>query len=118
MAASIPDKDYFHRVLEYLEEFYVDKDICGFAYNFSEWETLVADRADMLKRLNCYLSKDLDLITVQLGENVRELSTFQCDFEYLLDYIKSSLPKVQIIVIGDFWEKAERDKIKQKAAER
>lgn len=117
MAASEPNKDYFHRVLEHLKKLHGDKDICGLAYNFSVWEMLATDRAETLGLLDCYLSKDLDLISIQLGENVLDLSTFQSDFEYLLDYIKSSFPKAQLIVIGDFWENAERDKIKQKVAE-
>lgn len=117
MAASEAEKDYFHLVTAFLQERDVDRRICSLSYNFFQWEVLATDRAEILDILGCYLNDDLDLITVQLGENVNDLSTLESDFEYLLEYIKTYCPNAQIIVIGDCWEYGNRDRIKKAAAE-
>lgn len=117
MAASKPDKDYFHLVTAFLEKSKENIIVCSYAYNFAIWENQATDRAETLNALDDYLNEDLNLITVQLGENASDLSTFLGDYEYLLNHIKTYCPKAQIIVIGDFWEYGERDKMKRQAAE-
>lgn len=111
MAASSADEDYFHKLSHQLEERYGN--ITAHAYNFSVWEITDHDRSETISALNPYLSKNLDLITIQLGENVSDLSDFQDDFAYLLQYISENAPDAQILVIGDFWEKSGRDLMKQ-----
>lgn len=117
MAASEPEKDYFHQVSAFLQERYADRKICSLAYTFLGWEILATDRAEVLKLLDGYLNENLDLVTVQLGENATDLSTWESDFGYLLGYIRRCAPKAQIIVVGDFWEYGERDRIKKRVAE-
>ncbi len=113
MAASKTTEDYFHKLcMELRTEF---GDITAYAYNFSVWEIMAADRAETLPVLDAYLSNDLDLVTVQLGENVHNLDDYEEDYKYLLEYISDRVSdQCEIIVIGDFWEWNERDCIKQK----
>ena len=101
MAASKPINDYFNVHNQLFRNNGYDVHSC--AINFGEWEYLSHDRSQAIGIINGYLNSNIDLITVQLGENVSNLSTFESDFIYLLDYLKSRCPKAKIIVIGDFW---------------
>ena len=114
MAATCAEKDYFHRVLRYLEE------TCGAAegraYNFAAWETQHEDRAARLPDLDALLAEGPDLITLQLGENARELATWEADFTRLIRYIQRGAPGAKLLVLGDFWAEAGRDEGKARAA--
>lgn len=116
MAASEPKKDYFHRVAAFLEDANQGKTLCSMAYAFPAWETLATDRTQALVLLDGCLNEYLNLVTVQLGENVSDLTTFESDFKYLLGHIRERCPKAQVIVVGDFWENGERDEMKKRAA--
>ena len=116
MAATSSENDYYHIVLNKLKE--RNSEVSSYACNFGSWEVLYTDRAETIDVLDCYLDESLDLITVQLGENVKNLDTFESDFEYLIDYIKAAAPSAEIIVIGDFWEIENRDAIKKKVSEK
>lgn len=116
MAASSAEKDYYHIVKSWLESKY--DTVNSLAYNFSMWEVLYTDRAETIEIIDSYLSSNLDLITIQLGENVTNLDTFKGDFEYLLNHIKSMVPSAHIIVLGDIiTDSGERDIIKKKVCE-
>ncbi len=107
MAASDADHDYYHIVLKYLEDKYgnVTGEIC----NFSVWESQAEDRDGALTEyLEPFLNPDLDLITVQLGENVDDLETYQEDYVSMLQFIRSKAPNARILVIEDFWTVDER----------
>lgn len=101
MAASRFTNDYFN----VLNKLFRNKgyDVNSYAINFAEWEYLSHDRSQAIGIIKGYLNSNIDLITIQLGENVNNLSTFESDFIYLLDYLKSKCPKAKIIVVGDFW---------------
>ena len=115
MAATKEENDYFHLVCSELTKEYGN--VNSFAYNFSIWETQSADRAETLAVLDPYLTEEIDLVTIQLGENATNLKTLETDFLYLLEYIQEKVPEAQMIVIGDFWEYKERDSLKEKAAD-
>lgn len=116
MAASDADHDYYHIVLKYLED--NNESVKGVPYNFSRWETLSHDRDETLEYLNHYLSPKLDLVTVQLAENASDLSTYEEDYESLLNYIKEKAPNARILVIDDFWGQDNRAELKKAAAEK
>ena len=114
MAASDSDHDYFHLVLKHLEE--NNDKVMGVSYNFYIWETQAHDRDEALSLLDQYLSPDLDLVTIQLGENAGDLTTFQIDFVSLLHYIQNKAPEAKILVVGDFWNSGNRNDLKAAAA--
>ncbi len=114
MAATEGEKDYFHLVTAYLEETYGET--AAYAYNFGNWELLNTDRAEALALLDAYLIPDMDLVTIQLSENVKDTTTFKTDFSYLIQYIAEKCPTAQIIVIDDFWSSA-RSALKREAVE-
>ena len=116
MAATSAENDYYHIVLNHVKE--TNDEVSGCAYNFAIWETLYTDRAETLEVLDHYLDGSLDLVTVQLGENVQNLDTFESDFEYLINHIHTVAPSAEIIVIGDFWENENRDEIKRTVSEK
>lgn len=101
MAASTADKDYFHLVTAGLEETYGAVE--GEAYNFSVWEITDTDRAQTIQLLDLKLNEDLDLVTVQLSENLPSLTTFESDFEYLIQHIREKAPNARILILDDFW---------------
>lgn len=116
MAATRDEHDYVHLVTKYLKE--KEGVVQVESVGFSIWETLFTDRAETLNIIDPYLSENLNLVTIQLGENVKELSTFDTDFEYLIAYIKNHCQNSRILVIGDFWEYKDRDRIKMIVAEK
>lgn len=113
VAASDTEHDYFHLVKEYIQSKHklVDAKI----FTFSVWEVQSHDRDETLDFLTPYLDETLDLITIQLAENARDISTYEADFVSLIEFIKDKCPKAEIIVIGDFWEYMNRDKLKENA---
>ena len=114
MAASKDEKDYVHLITNHLKTKYDNVDTK--AINFATWEVTFTDRAQTICMIEPYLNSEIDLITVQLGENASELTNWQTDFEYLIKYIKEKCPKSKILVIGDFWEYKNRDELKEQAA--
>ncbi|MBE6004393.1 MAG: SGNH/GDSL hydrolase family protein [Lachnospiraceae bacterium] len=90
----------------------------GVPYNFSVWETLSHDRDETLEYLDHYLSPKLDLVTVQLAENVSDLSTYEEDYESLLKYVKEKAPNARILVVDDFWSIDNRAELKKIAVDK
>lgn len=121
MAATDEEHDYFHLVLKYLKE--NNDSVKGVPYNFCEWETYNGDRDETLEYLDQYLSSELDLVTIQLGENaqlgeeVRNLEAYQKDYVSLINYVKEKAPNARILVIDDFWSDGLRNERKKNAAE-
>lgn len=107
MAASKPEYDYYHRIVEQ-----IGKDMNTGVYNYSVWEVQANDRAETYELLDKWLTDGIDLITVQLSENASNLTTFEKDFQSLLVHISSCCPSAHIIVIDDFWDK-ERHNLKK-----
>lgn len=113
MAASTLGKDYYHRVVDYLKQKH--KKVNSEVVNLSVWEVQSHDRAETLMFFKPYLSDNLDLVTIQLGENASNIDTFEQDYIELLNYVKKKCPKAKILVIGDFWEYKDRDEQKKNA---
>lgn len=115
MAATSEDKDYVHRVAAMLEK--EKGNVCTFAYNYSVWELQSKDRAETFELIDRYLDERLDLVTVQLSENVSDLSTYESDYEELIRHIQQNAPSARIIVIDDFWYGEEKSVLKETAAD-
>ena len=92
-------------------------DAKSYAYNFATREMMGHDRGETLSLLDGLLSEKLDLVTIQLSENTSDLSMFESDFEELIRYVQKSTPDAQILVIGVFWDKEQKDEMKRKACE-
>lgn len=116
MAATSEKKDYVHLVDAYLDETY---DVSTTAYNFADWETTTTNRSKLFSELEGYLSPDLDLITIQLGENITDgLDTLNQDYIELVQYIKEECPNAQIIILDEFcWPKPEIQAAQKQAAD-
>ena len=112
MAASDADHDYVHVLSSMLG----DDTVVG-SMNFYDWEAQSYDRGETFTTLDSYLSPNLDLITIQLGENVKDTSTLEKDYEDLINYVKDKAPEAQIVVIGEFWRDEEKDSDKKQACE-
>lgn len=114
MAATRPDRDYFHIVTKFLEGKYGK--VTSQAYGFAIWETQSTDRTQTFNMLTGYLSPELDLITVQLSENAKDLTTFVPDLTELITYLQRECPKATIILVDDFWSN-EKSQLKRQVAE-
>ena len=111
ICSTQPDNDYVGLITKYLQDEYGT--VVHYAYNYAVWERS-AQRNDTLDLLDTYLDSRLDLVTVQLGENVVDLSSFEEDLEALIIYVKDKCPNAEVIVIGDFW--SDERNIKRKTA--
>lgn len=112
MAATVPTQDYYHLVCSNLSKDGVS--VSSNCIYYKDWES--ADpgsaRSLQLSKLDQYLSSNLDLVTIQLGENVLNTSGLQADYETLINYVKAKAPHAQIIMIGDFWNNNTIDQMK------
>ena len=102
ICSTRPDNDYFHLIVKHLENQHGT--VVAYPYNMSPWERS-NDRDACLDLIDVYLSDKLDLVTIQLGENVTDQTTYEKDLEKLIAYVRQKAPKAQIIIIGDFWDK-------------
>jgi hypothetical protein len=116
MAASRPENDYYHLVTDYLRQTYGE--VGSYAVNYSQWEFQSYDRAETYSIIDPYLSPELDLVTIQLSENVTNMSTFESDFESLIQYVKLNAPNARILIIDDFWDEYSKSEIKEAVAGR
>lgn len=117
MAATKLENDYVHQLSALMQKNKKEK-VVPFAYNFSVWEVQSADRAETLPLLDGSLSDKLDLVTIQLSENASDLTTFESDYEELIRYVQKGAPNARIMVVGDFWDKSEKDSMKKEACEK
>ncbi len=115
ICATEMENDYFGLVKAAVEK-RKEQPVVAYRYNFAAWERSY-DRNACLRLLNPYLDASLDLVTIQLGENVRDISTFENDLVSLIQYVRERAPKAQIVVVGDFWD-ANRNELRRKAAMR
>lgn len=114
MAATTKEKDFVHLVAAGVKNTGGKTNV--HVYNFYIWEAQAHDRAESLMLLDKYLDKRINLITIQLGENVTDLSSFKKDYIELIHYVKNNAPKAKIIIIDDFWDKGEKSAIKEQVA--
>ena len=114
ICSSLPDNDYFGLVKKYLIEKF-SADTTANRLNYFIWET-AQNREKVLDLLDVYLSNKLSLVTIQLGENASDISSYKEDLKNLVKYIKDKAPKAKIIIIDDFWDK-EKSRIRKEVAE-
>ncbi len=114
MAASVPENDYFHRVSGFLMMKYGN--VHASPVRFGVWE--LGDEWQKLFYLNAlvpFLSRELDLVTIQLSENVHDLGTFEEDLTLLVQTIRQYAPNARIILVDDFWDR-DKSAIKRRVA--
>lgn len=87
----------------------------AYRYNFCVWE-MSSNRDSTLDLIDGFLSPNLDIVTIQLGENCSDISTYCADLSSLIDYIRVVSPEVRIIIVDDFWDE-QRAGIRQQVAE-
>lgn len=63
------------------------------------------NRSRAFDLLDILLSGKLNFVTIQLDENVTDVSYFEEEFEALIAYVPWRASRDKIIVIGDFWDK-------------
>lgn len=115
MAATKKENDYVHLIASYLQSH--NDEVCFYAVNFFKWENQAHDRAETYEVINPYLTDKLNLVTIQLSENVSDISTYESDYVALIKYIQEAAPDAQILVIDDFWDNGDKSTLKQKACE-
>ena len=93
------------------------------AQSFKDFELLIVDdgsRERFRAPLRAQAERDprIRLITLQLGENVTDKTTFEEDFETLIGYLREKAPEARILVIDNFFPDADMTEIKRAAAEK
>lgn len=115
MAASEKEKDYYHRIAAWMKTQY--SEVMSYALNLSAWEIAAHDRTQTLQALVPYLDSELDVVTIQLSENVTDMTTLKEDYIELIQLIKGKCPNAAIIMIDDVWSEEKSVCKKQIAAE-
>lgn len=113
MAATTLDNDYVHVFSSLISIDVGNVDVK--VTNLSGWEASSNDRAEFIPLIDPYLSSELDLVTIQLGENVQDTTTLESDFEELIRYVKDKCPNARILVIGQYWQNDVIDEAKKEA---
>lgn len=101
MAATSPEQDYVHQVAGYLRQY--NSNVSVQSVYAAAWERS-SSKSSMLSMFDGYMSSDLDLVTIQLGENVLDNTNADADLKNLVAYVQQRAPKAQIIIVGSFWE--------------
>ncbi len=113
ICSTKPDNDYYNILLKYLKSKH--NKVVAYPYNFASWER-AENRDSTLDLLKPFLKKELNLVTIQLGENCGNyIDTYQKDLESLINYVKKISPKAEIIIIGDWWN-IKRNQLRQNAS--
>ena len=117
MGATSQNKDYFHLVEQGLTTRLHKTAVNAIADNLAIWEVTPARRAELKSLLDPYLTPELDLVTVELGENVPTGDpAFAQDFTDLVTHIRTLAPNAQIILVSEFWEDSYKDAVKWNVA--
>ncbi len=101
MCSTQMDNDYFGLVKKYLEGRYGT--VNTYRHNFVLWEMEPNNRSFKMFHIEHYLTPEVDLVTLQLGENASNVTTYKDDLVELINHIKGTCPKAKIIMIDDFW---------------
>ncbi len=118
MGATSIEKDYFHIVTATLAERYaaVPGGFHSMAMNYAIWENDQTGRRSDLSLLDQYLSKDLDIVSIQLGENFLDVQNFATEYTILVQYVRQHCPNAQIILVGNYWQNDAYDMVKRQLA--
>lgn len=119
MGATAQQNDYYHQVSSALAASCAAKGEAynSAAFNYAIWEINFGKRAEVLYLLDPYLSPELELITIQLGENaIPDANGFAADFPALIQYIRVKAPNAQIVLVGNFWNNAVEETVKKQCA--
>ena len=99
MAASSYSTDYVNRVSATISDHY---QVNTKKIYYTTWER-AADRNSTLSQLDPYLTSDLDLVTIQLGDNITGgYDTLVSDYQNLINYVRAKAPNAKIMVIDEF----------------
>ncbi len=119
MGATTQQNDYYHQVSSVLAASCAAKGKAynSAAFNYAIWEINFGKRAEVLYLLDPYLSPELELVTIQLGENaIPDANGFAADFPALIQYIRAKAPNAQIVLVGNFWNNAVEETVKKQCA--
>lgn len=115
MAATDREHDYVHVAVDLLSETYdVDYVACS-AYD--SWEIPIIEREETMKIYDVFLSRELDYIVLQLGENVTYTDGLEEDYGELFEYLTGN-SDAELIVVGNFWKNEEVENAKKLEAEK
>lgn len=120
MGATRPQNDYYHLVSASLAAACAAQGRAynSAAFNYAIWEINYGKRAEVLYLLDPYLSAELELVTIQLGENsIPDPNGFAADFPALIQYIRTKAPNAKIVLIGNFWNNAVEETVKRQCAQ-
>ena len=115
MNATDNANDYYHHVtsaISSLNPSATFQKLSG--TTFEAATTISAARTWMTNTLSSYLSNDLDLVVVQLGDNVNNLQSvevFETSCGELISYIKTNAPNARVAWVGEWYYTAQKQQI-------
>lgn len=101
MAASKQSRDFVHILRDLMSTYSPNINIL--AHYCRDWE--IAHNTFTYSTYDSLFSTIPDIIIIRLGENVPSgYTTYQADFQALINYCKGKAPAAKIIVTGNYWD--------------
>jgi len=112
MAASVREKDFVHQLENMLQETNPECVVRG--YEIADWERkhITYDKSNF----DTFFNSGTDLVIIRLGENVSNETDFDVSVQSMIDYVRSKVPDVRIIISGVFWTDISKDNTLKTAA--
>lgn len=108
MAATEREKDFCHLLQKRL-----GKDATVEAVSVAPWEREFDDNLDEI--YGKYITPSTDAIVVRMGENVTKPELLEEKTDQMLSYLEKKT-KAKIVMTGNFWKNAEKEKALHRAA--
>ena len=119
MAASAAGNDYYSLINKAIS--YSNADHTASKLQSNTWEnctTTSAQNTWVTSTLLPYLTEDIELVIIQLGDNVntaQKLAVFEYGMKAMLTYIRTHCPKARVVWVGAWYQTAGKMEIMQRA---
>jgi len=113
MAASRRDSDFCHVLNQRIANFQNHEPVFS-CHNIADWERDHNSKYE-IQKITRMLSGREDLIVLRVGECVNTTSTYEEDFENLIDSLSLKSVNAKIIVTGNFWPNYQKEICQEEA---
>lgn len=111
MAASKAQYDYPHVLSSMIAR---NENVMTDVINFGgDWERAPENGRAMYPLLTPYLTGDIDMIVIQLGENYADNNAFKSNFNDLMCYLKQKEKNAKFYVLSQYFSNIQQDQIKK-----
>lgn len=116
MAARKAQYDYPHVLSSMIVR---NENVMTDVVNFGgDWERAPKNGRTVYPLLTPYLTGDIDMIVIQLGENYADNNAFKSNFNDLMGYLKQKEKNAKIYVLSQYFYNIQQDQIKKETCKK